>query len=54
MPRYRHEPDRAHPEHVAGDHDAAAREQVREAGQQRTARDRRQVGEGVGERGKKR
>ncbi len=32
---YRHQPDGADPEHVTGDHDAAAREQVGEAGGQR-------------------
>jgi hypothetical protein len=42
---YRHQPDRDYVEQLAGDHDAAAREQAREPGQQRPARDRRQVGQ---------
>ena len=49
-----HQPRGADPEQVADDHDPAAREQVGQAGQQRAARDRRQVGERVGERGEER
>jgi hypothetical protein len=50
----RHQPDRSDPEQVADDHHPAAREEVRQAGQQRAARDRRQVGERVGQRGEER
>lgn len=41
-------------EHVTGDHDSSAWEQVREPGEQRPARDRRPVGKRIRERGEKR
>jgi len=50
----RHQPDRSDPEQVADDHHPAAREEVRQTGQQRAARDRRQVGERVGQHGEER
>ena len=50
----RHQPDRSDPEQVADDHHPAAREEVCQTGQQRAARDRRQVGERVGQRGEER
>ena len=52
-PRYRHPGDQGRPDHVAADHDVPAREQVGQAGQQRAADDRRQVGQGVRQRGEK-
>ena len=48
--RDRHQPDRADPEQVVEDHHPTAREEVRQTGQQRAARDWRQVGERVRQR----
>jgi hypothetical protein len=47
--RHRHQPDGPDPEQVAGDHDTAAREQVREAGEQRalTVTDARALGQRI-------
>jgi hypothetical protein len=54
MPGTAISPDRADPEQVADDHHPAAREKVGQAREQRAARDRRQVGERVGQRGEER
>jgi hypothetical protein len=50
----RHQPGRADPEQVADDHHPAAREKIGQAREQRAARNRRQVGERVGQRGEER